>query len=793
MAIRLSRRRSVGLALFGVLGALVAFAWREWRPPTSDRAADMRAAWAARGAAQPNVVLVTLDTTRADRIGAYGHAAARTPHLDGLARRGVLFEQAATTSPHTQPAHASILTGMYPTWHGVRVNGATALGQSQRTLAEVYRDAGYATAAFVGAFVLDGRWGLNQGFDAYDDAFDLAKYERLDLGSVQRPGNLVVDAALAWLEGHKQAPFFAWIHLYDPHVPYEPPEPLRSEFVGRGLAGLYDGEIAFADQQVGRCLDWLRASGLDERTIVLVIGDHGEGLGSHGEGTHGYFIYDYAQHVPFILTAPFGELRGVRVASQVSVVDVFPTLLGLSGIEPPAHLHGRSLVGAMRTPREPRPGFAYGESMVPSLQYGWAPLQTLRTARFKLIQAPRPELYDLAADPGETENVIARHGMEAEELRQRLERLVADTSRGAPEPEAADLDKRTLESLAALGYVGAGSGTTSAPADGPLADPKDKLAVYAAVQQAGDAVLRGDHEAAVAVLEPALAEEPRMPQARLLLGTSYSELGRKREAKQQFDLVLADDPASVQALVGVANLLVQEGRTSDVIALCKRVVSIDERNTQAWTLLGEVHAGLGRSAEALPYFEKAVAVQPKLTQNRLDLAASLVELRRYERAETLLREIVEQKPRFPLAQFNLGVLLEGQGRLHEARDAYAAEVAAYPAEWKARFNLGRVLFRVGDRQGAIAEMREVVKAAPGRPEGHLFLARGLLLEGAPLDEVQALAERGLSLARSADLRALGLFLMADVYTRRGMAEDARKAVATARALLPPGNTHGVSP
>ena len=763
-----------GACLLGAVASL----WL--RRPPQDTAEAVRKMWSARGVAKPNVVLVTLDTTRADRLGCYGYAPARTPNLDALAGRGALFTQAATTVPLTQPAHSSILTGMHPTYHGVRVNGGTALAASQVTLAEALSEKGYETAAFIGAFVLDGRWGLNQGFDVYDDTFDLGRYKHLDLGSVQRPGNLVVDAALGWMEGHKQAPFFAWVHLYDPHVPYEPPEPFRSQFGGRGLEGLYDGEIAFTDEQVGRLLAWLKASGLDERTIVVVAGDHGEGLGSHGEGTHGYFVYDYALHVPLIVAAPFRELRGVRVDSQASLVDVFPTVLALGGIEPLPHVQGRSLLRAIRHPREERASYAYGESMAPSLQFGWAPLQTLRTPRFKFILAPRPELYDLVADPDETTNVIARHGVVADEMRQRLDRLVGETSHGAPEPEAANLDKETLQSLAALGYIGAAGPARAADPSRPLADPKDKLGVFSAVQQAGELILKDDYAAAVASLEPALREDPAMAQARLLLATSYSELGRKREAKAQFDLVLADDPRSVQALIGVANLLVDEGRTDDVVALCRRTLSIDERNTQAYTLLGEVYAGRGRPAEALPLFEKAVAIQPKLTQNRLNLAGALIEVKEYARAEPILKEIVRDYPKFPLAQFNLGLLSDEQGRLEEARAAYAAEVAAYPREFKARFNLGKVLFQLGDRAGAVEQMREVIRIAPTRPEGYLFLARGLLQQAAPVEEVQALVEKGLSLARAPDVQALGWFLLADVFSRKGQPEQVNEALRKAQ-------------
>jgi arylsulfatase A-like enzyme/tetratricopeptide (TPR) repeat protein len=787
-AMRVFSRAAVVVAAGACL--LGAAAWLWLRQPPLDSSEAVRKAWFARGVAKPNVVLVTLDTTRADRLGCYGYAGARTPNLDALAARGALFTQAATTVPLTQPAHATILTGMYPTYHGVRVNGSTALAASQLTLAEVLAEQGYDTAAFVGAFVLDGRWGLNQGFGRYDDTFDLGRYKHLDLGSVQRPANVVVDAALQWLEPHKSRPFFAWVHLYDPHVPYEPPEPHRSRFAGRGLEGLYDGEIAFADEQVGRLLAWLEASGLDQRTVVVVAGDHGEGLGSHGEGTHGYFVYDYAMHVPLVISAPLHGLRGVRVESQVSLADVFPTVLALGGIEPPAHVQGRSLLGDILRPGEERAGYAYGESMVASLQYGWAPLQTLRTPRFKLIQAPRPELYDLAADPRETTNVIARNAIVAHELTQRLKRLVAETSRGAPEPEAADLDRETMQSLAALGYIG---GTGGRPADPsrPLADPKDKLPVYAAVQQAGELIMNGDHASAAATLEPALRQDPSMQQARLLLATSYSELDRRKEAKEQFDLVLADDPHSVQALVGVAGLLLEQGRTDDVVALCKRTLSIDDRNTQAYTLLGEVYAGLGRPAEALPQFEKAVAIQPKLTQNRLNLASALVELRQHARAEPILREIVRDYPKFPLAQYSLGLLCEEQGRLPEARAAYAAEVAAYPREFKARFNLGRVLFRLGARREAIEQMREVARLAPQRAEGHLFLARGLLLEGSPLDEIEALARKGLTLARADDARALGWLLLADVHTRRGQPASAQEAVRNARQYTPKQN--GVMP
>lgn len=762
-----------------LLGLLAA--WAFLRKPSDPRQA-VRRAWSARGVDRPNVVLITLDTTRADRLGCYGYAQARTPHIDALARRGVLFSQAASTSPLTQPAHASIMTGMYPTHHGVRVNGSTALSQGQKTIAEALSEKGYETGAFLGAFVLDGRWGLNQGFGAYDDRFDLEKHKHLDLGSVQRPADKVVDAALAWLEARQGSPFLAWLHLYDPHTPYEPPEPLFSEYAPRGMAALYDGEIAFTDQQVGRVVSWLQARGLDEKTVIVVIGDHGEGLGSHGEGTHGYFVYDYAQRVPFVVATPFQELHGVRVDSQVSAVDVFPTVMALTGIDS-AQVQGRSLLPAMFDPRQEETTYAYGESMTPNLQFGWSSLHFLRSSRYKVIKAPRPELYDLTVDPDEKTNVYERQRAVARDLMAKLDELMERTARGAPAPEAANLDKETLERLSALGYIGAPVQPRASGESRPLADPKDKLALFAAVQQAGELIVKDDYGGAAAALESALREEPRMPQALLMLGTSYAELNRTAEAKAQFDLVLKDDPQSVQALVGLASLLMQEGQTDDVIALSKRTLTLDERNAQAHTLLGEVYASLRRPGEALPYFEKAVEIQPKLTRNRLNLAGALIEMKQHGRAEALLKEIVAEHPRFPLAQFNLGLVYEEQGRREDARAAYAAEVAAYPQQFKARFNLGKVLFELGDRPGSLEQMREVVRLAPKQPEGYLFLARGLLQQSAPIEEVQGLVEKGLSLAQAPDLKALGWLLMADVYNRKRQPERMNDALRKAGTFV----------
>ncbi len=295
-----------------------------------------------RAPSRTNVVLVTVDTLRADRLGAYGNASGLTPNLDRLARSGVVFENASAAAPLTLPSHASILTGTYPLRHGVRDNGGYHLAPESVTLAETLAARSYRTGAFVGAFVLDSRWGLDQGFERYFDDFDFESFDDVSLGSVSRRGDEVVSEALAWMGGAKAGPFFAWLHLYDPHAPYEPPEPYRSRRAGERY-GLYDGEVVYVDELIGRLLDWLSRESLDEATVVVVMADHGEALEDHGELDHGFFIYDATMKVPFIIRAP-ALPKGVRVRAQVRSIDLMPTVLDLVGLPPEPSVQGTSLL-----------------------------------------------------------------------------------------------------------------------------------------------------------------------------------------------------------------------------------------------------------------------------------------------------------------------------------------------------------------------------------------------------------------------------------------------------------------
>jgi arylsulfatase A-like enzyme len=410
-----------------------------------------------------NLLVVTLDTTRADHLGAYGFQSISTPNIDGLARDGVLFLQTSAAAPLTMPAHASLYTGRFPFGHGVRDNGDSALDPGQTTLAEVLQEHGYETGAFVSSVVLASSRGLNQGFDLYKDDFSLMP------GGLRRQADEVTDDALRWLARAGSSRFFAWLHFYDAHTPYHPRSPYLESYPARP----YDAQIAFMDEQVGRVLDFLRQADLLDRTIVVVIADHGEGLGDHREAGHGIFVYDSVMRVPLIIRTPFTGLRARNVDAVTRSVDVMPTLLDLLDLPAPDDIDGRSLVPLMTGQLSTLNLDAYSESMYPRLRLGWSDLRALRTGSFKVIAAPRPELYDLTRDPFEEHNLFDTNRALAGQMIARLREIEASvsTSRRSRAPKT---DADTLAKLASLGYVSR-PGAPPATDLSDLPDPKDQI------------------------------------------------------------------------------------------------------------------------------------------------------------------------------------------------------------------------------------------------------------------------------------------------------------------------------
>lgn len=729
-----------------------------------------------------NVVLITLDTLRADHLGAYGATTVRTPNLDRLASQGVVFDQVMTTAPLTLPAHSSIMTGHFPPRHGVRDNGGFFLGPEQVTLAEILTGQGYQTGATVGAFVLDSKWGLDQGFQAYQDDFDLTNVKAMSLASVKRPGNEVVDLALKWMEGVADQRFFAWLHLYDPHAPYESPEPFRSQYRGHP----YRGAIAFTDAQVGRVFDFLDQRGLSDNTIVIVTADHGEGLGEHGEETHGFFIYESSMRVPLIVRAPGRDITPRRVTQPVRTVDIMPTVLDLLGVPLPEPVEGASLVplltGAAR--ELDRDLVGYGEAMYPLHHYGWSELTAIRSDRYKLIDAPRPELYDLEQDPGELKNLFDERRSVADallrQLRDRKQQMAADAP-AAPETE--DVDPETRARLAALGYVGSFVATDTGP-DSSRADPKDKIDLFNKMTTARDIAKSGEDPgaAAIAMLREVVAEDPNVIDAWFMLGNEYFKKSQWTDAIAQFSRALELKPDYDLAIINMANAYRRLGRDDAALAGYERYVQIDPKNAYVRYQIGEIYLDRGDLARAEPEFDAALSIDPKLASAKVATGVIAYERKQFAQAEALLREALTLKSDVRLAHFNLALLAEARGDDAAAEAAYRAELTAHPTAYKAAFNLGRLRARQGNARDAAQWYQQSVDINAEFAEGFFYLAKAKLDEGRELDQAITLARKGLALEPEGQTSPLGHFVVAGALLKQGRTAEAERELARGQAL-----------
>ena len=678
---------------------------------------------------RPPVLLITIDTLRADRLGAYGHVAAATPALDALAARGARFETAIAHVPLTGPSHASMLTGLTPIGHGVRDNGGYVLPAEVRTAAEAFGQAGYRTGAFVSGFPLDRRFGFDRGFETYDDHLPKGSDPRRT-PYVERLAEATTDAALRWLGAAKDArPFFLWVHYYDPHAPYEPPGPLAERF----RASPYDGEIASVDAQVSRLLRGIGDDAALARTLVLVTADHGEALGEHGEGTHGLFVYDATLKVPWIMAGP-GVAAGAVPKTVARGVDVLPTLLDLAGLAVPKDLEGRSLRPAVEG-KAMVDAPAYAESVYAEREFGWAPLFALRTASFKLIEAPRPELYDLAADPREATNLMDREPARAEELRTRLKGALSRPARAA----AAQVDAVTAERLAALGYLGGGKAPGAPGAAGR--DPKDGVRLMPRLNR-GMSVARTDPPTAIRELTAVLAEDPGLLMARRTLAVAYASARQHDRAVAELRRLEKERALSAEDAIVLGDNLRFAGRLAEAAEVLQRAARENPRFAQPWLSLAEVHIKEGRNAEAAAAYERVLGLVP----DHLEALRGLGDL----------------------------ALLEG--RLDDAERRYGRILEVDAGDPGAMTKLGVLRMRAGRREEALALFRRAVERDANNGEALLYLAGALASGGQP---AQALPyfERALEAGQRSTMTLNGLAL-----TRMAVGDQAGAAQAFRESL-----------
>ncbi len=662
-----------------------------------------------------NVLLITLDTTRADHLGCYGDALARTPSLDGLAAAGVRFERVYCQVPLTLPSHTSILTGLYPLKHGVRNNGH-ALADGVRSLAEMLKAHGYATAAFVSSFSVDSRFGLARGFDVYDDNF--APQQSLKGANSQRRAEETFDRFSRWMDKGPGGRFFCWVHYYDPHLPYDPPSPYKEEFKDR----LYDGEIAYMDHFVGALLDRLKAKGLFDDTLVVVVGDHGEGLGDKVELGHGVFLYDETLRVPLIFENPRVLIRPGVAPGMVRLVDVAPTILDILGLgKEAAGMQGRSLVawlgGARRKDLD-----SLVETFFPKENFGWSELAALVSGPWKYIQAPKPELYDLGNDPAETKNLVEASAGRAAALKAALEAEIVHLGESG---SAAGVTGKTraadLERLRSLGYVNFAPAKPGAAAP----DPKDEIGLLKLIQRAQALEYRGELAEAEKVFSEIEGAVPDSPESYIDLALIQARQERLDKAMETLGRGLARLPDSEALLVRLGITYTVAGKSREALETMDKVLAMNPRNIDALTVIGNILDTTGRKDEARAYYERALAVEPENRFLRMNYAANLASVGKLREAIEVYKGLIEDFPEEQAFYQYAGIAHTYLGEFEPAIQYLERAVAIQPTP-VGYFNLAVACEKRGKTDDAVKYLRLYLADTRGEKEANIRRARAEL-------------------------------------------------------------------
>jgi arylsulfatase A-like enzyme/tetratricopeptide (TPR) repeat protein len=630
----------------------------------------------------PNVLLVTIDTVRADHIGSYGAKDVQTPTIDSLVRDGILFERAISQVPLTWPSHAVILTGTYPFQNGVQDFTGQPLAPQFRSVAQAFKRHGYATGAVISAFVLDRSWGLARGFDFYDDAFSPEEFQKRDLGLVDRKAGESVTHAINWLKQPTRRPFFFWLHLYDPHSPYDPPEPYRTQYRDH----LYDGEIAYADHELGRLITWLKSNRLYDRTMIVLLSDHGESLGDHGEKEHGFFVYNSTVHVPLIVKPRAGGgIRPGRVARPVETTAVAPALLLSAGIKDgiEKQFNSRGLLGGVETEK---PDSAYSETFYPLNSFGWSPLHALETSRYHYIEAPQPELYDLTSDPAEKTNIITSQSATASVLKEKLHSIMQHNPYNPPAGGNSNLGPDALEKLRALGYVAYHSPVSPEALAAGLPDPKTKLEEFNSILAAEDAFHANDFDKGEQLLAKVRDQDPKMYIVPFMLGEAANTRRDWPEAEADFKSCLELNPNFDQAMTGLSRVLMYQNKDEEAKQWARNALKYNPENYRAWYELAFIESKTDKQA-AIAHYEKAVAIQGNFAPLRRDLGLLYYQQRNYAEAAKHLAKAAELgMDEAPLWNV-LGISYRHSNRLSKAVESYKQALKLDPDLADAHLNL----------------------------------------------------------------------------------------------------------
>ena len=658
----------------------------------------------AKGKSKLNVLLITIDTLRADRLSCYGSRLPQTPHIDALAERGVLFSRAFANTPSTLPSHANILLGSTPNYHGVHENLNFIVSEELLTLAEHLRNNGYSTGAFVGAYPLDSRFGLSQGFDTYDDNYN--RIHSANFSNLERSAEDVIRGAQEWLKG-RRSPWFLWIHCWDPHTPYEPPEPFKTQYNEHP----YEGEVAYVDMALGKLLDDMKETGLSDSTLIIFTGDHGESLGQHGEKAHGFFAYNSSIWIPLIISCP--EIAPGRIGQYVSHIDIFPTVCDLLGIETPPFLQGISLLPALRgMPLSERP--IYFESLYPYYSRGWAPLKGFIFEKKKFIDSPIPELYGLDHDYNELNNLAERE--KTVQLTSRLKKMIDDLTPSKRIDAAQKVDRETREKLASLGYIS--SLRVSPKKDfGIQDDVKILLPYIEKVEEAQKMCKEGKQEAGITLLRGIIRERTNIDLAYKVLASIDQEKGNTEEAINVLEQGLKALPSNYEIFIEYMKLLLSAQQYDKVIGSFERTsMRESEHDPAIWNNLGAAYYGKGNYEEAIKAYKTGLSLDAKLPELFNNLANAYFSFGLQSKDPSLFykcleyyKKAIELDPGYASPYHGLGYAYKQTGDLEGAIYCWKKALESDPNFTKSLFELAEAYLDTGDKSKAFDMLSEYKK------------------------------------------------------------------------------------
>jgi arylsulfatase A-like enzyme/Flp pilus assembly protein TadD len=653
-----------------------------------------------------------VDTLRADHLGCYGDSDVETPVVDSLAREGVVFGRAVAQVPLTGPSHAALLTGTYPFWNGFQSWSDAGLRPEVPTLAEIFKEHGYATAAFVSAFVLDSMWGLSRGFDLYDDWFKTPDYQAMQNSDVERRGGETIDHVLAWLKLPPPQPFFLWVHLYDPHLPYDPPEPFKTKYRSHP----YDGEIAYDDQQLGRLFEFVKGQGLYDASLIVLTSDHGEGLGEHQERDHGYFIYNSTVRVPLIIKLPEGRSPGRRPITQVvNTVDIAPTVARLSGIPDAAtqSFQGQSLVSLMETGGESPVRYGFSESLYPRDLLNAHSLLGVQTVRYAYIRGAREELYDLERDPAQQRDILSENPAMAESLRQVARDL--RTRFRAPAEAAAQrrsLSPEAVEKLRSLGYVSAPRRPTNN--ENPrAADPKDEIGTYNQLLRATTLAQLGRYQESNQLLRSLASTHPQVYIVEFAEGQNSLAMGQPKEAEAHLRRALELNPVSAQAAFSLGRACFATRNNGEAAKAYELALQLNPQDFLAQLALAKAYWGLKRLPEAANLQEQVLKSHPQFAQAYGEYGETLVQMQRLQEAVRAMQKSVDLGYRNAFLYNVLGNALAALGNSQGARSAYEQAIQIDSKYVEPYANLAVLWDRLGDHNKAQKYFEETCRRNAG--------------------------------------------------------------------------------